>query len=390
MKSLTKLSIALAPMLGAYLSMQAAPVMMLGEEMALHFTGQAAIRSESNVLLRDSNKKSDMSYRYSPGIELDLGSVGVTDFNGKICYSYNVIEYNDLNDLDSENDDFNSVFNYKNANFKVSGGLVYREVQTPQDILSDENSIMVLEPGLLSRSVVNANAYAEWALSAKTKLGTGVTYADQNYSASGYSNYSSISVPVDFYYSLSAKTDLSLGYVYRPVFIGDGDSVDAVDSLLTLGLRGELMPKLTGYARFGWMGREGRSSSLSDKSGITMSASMNYEVSPLINVGTRIMRDLSFASLSGVSTIRTGLISKASYNISRQFSAGASVGYIKTEYQDNYDRDDDFIILGMSVSYHPNEYLNVTASYNHNANDSTIEASDYNNNILEVIASFRY
>ncbi|MFA5257594.1 MAG: outer membrane beta-barrel protein [Opitutales bacterium] len=392
MKSLTKLSLALAPMLGAFVSSQAAPVISLGDEMALHITGQASIRSESNVLLRSSNTKSDVAYQYTPGIELDIGSVGITDFNGRVSYRYHIIDYQDISDLDTNNNDFTSTFVYKNASLKATAALSYVELQTNTDVdYLDGSGLYSLQPGMVSRSVVNVSGYAEMSVSAKTKIGTGISYDGQNYiSGSGYSDFTSFSVPFDVYTAISPKTDVSIGYVYRPVSIGESSEVAAIDHKLSLGLRGELMPKLTGYASFGWIKRDARGAGVASKSGLSFNARLNYALSPLVDVGVRLMRDYSVSPISANTTTRTGLIFVGDYKIGRSFRAGAIMGYVKTEYLDFAGRTDDYLLAGVSMSYQPNEYLNVKASYTHNNNESSMANLDYGNNILEVVASLRY
>jgi len=382
----------MAPMLGVFAFAQAAPLTSLGDAMAMHVTGEAGIRSESNVLMRSSNEKSDVAYQFTPGVELDLGTAGISDVNGVISYRYHITDYSDLSDLNSRNNDLRSVISLKNADYKVTGSLSYIEMQTNQDVnIAEDNGVSSLQPGLVSRSVLDVSGYVEMSVSPKTKIGTGVGYNDQNYvNGSGYTDFSNYSMPFDVYMALTPKIDFTAGYLYRPVIVGQSDAVAATDHRVSLGLRGELMPKLTGYANIGFMKRNSRNEGMKGDSGMSLDARLNYAVSPLVNLGAKAMRDYSISPVSANTTTRTGLIINGDYKMSRMFGAGVTMGYIKTEYLDASNRTDDYLVAGLSMTYRPSEYLNVRASYTYNNNDSTAAALEYGNNILEVVASFRY
>ncbi|MBN1404846.1 MAG: outer membrane beta-barrel protein [Opitutales bacterium] len=390
MKSLTKLSIALAPMMGVFASAQAAEPITLADGITMHITGQVTMRSESNVLLRESNEDSDLSFDYTPGLELNIGKSGVTDLNGVVSYRYHIIEFSDNHSLDSRNDDFKTNLVYSNANFVAKGHLSYVELQTNQDVAElTSGGLLTIEPGRVSRSIINASAYGEMSISPKTKIGTGISYVRQNYIESlGYNDVAKMVVPVDLYLAVSPKTDFIVGASYGSLMLGDSNSSDANDFNLNVGVRGELMPKLHGSARVGWMSRDGRS--IEDQDGISFDADLKYDLTPLSTLTLRGMRDLSASSTSSQTTTRTGIIGYADFRLASVFQAGGNLGYIKTEYEDASGRDDDYMMAGAYVGYIPNEYVNVKLSYSYKDNDSNYNSVDYNNNVLEVVASFRY
>ncbi len=385
MKSLTKLSIALYPILGLVSTAQA-DVGELADSLKLHVTGQAILRSESNVTQRSTGEISDLSMEYVPGLELNIGKKGAA-LNAKVAVKYHIIEFNDQKDLNAENDDFSAVVNYKSAGLTSRAFLSYVEQQSNTDVYN--LNIASLEPGLVSRSEVNGGVYGELAVSPKTKLGTGFTYTDQNYVNAGYTGFSTLTIPVDLFMAISAKTDLVVGASYSPVKIGDNDSADAIDSRLTVGLRGEILPKVTGSARVGWMSREGRGN-LDDKNGISLEGNLMYSMSPLVDLNVKLMRGYSVSPTTSNTTLRTGVLTFANYKLSKQFNLGGSFGYIMTEYEDSSDRDDNYLTAGAYMTYAPNEYLNVRVAYTYNDNDSNKQSVDFKNSILSVSASFRY
>jgi len=389
MKSIQHLATLLTPVFCAGLSAQAA--FSAGDNVSLYFTGEAGAKYESNVMLVDSSReeKGDTVIFFNPGVILNAGKPGVTDFSAQAMYRYKVYSYCDLSDLDTENSDFSGSFTYKDASFKLTGAASYQEAQTNTD-LSGEDVADLLEPGRIERSIFNTNAYAEASISPKTKIGTGIAYSLQDYSYANYTDFSSISVPFDFYYAITPKTDISLGYQYRPVYVGSGDSQDALDQTISIGVRGDILPKLTGFFRIGLTNREYESSmGDDDDSGFSFSGTLSYEMSPLVKLGARLTWDYSVSPSSGNTTLRTGTGIVASYKMTETVSFGGNLSYYITDYVAD-DRDDNYLATGFFASYQPNEYFNVKAGYDYNLNESNRQAGDYSNNILQVVATFRY
>lgn len=72
-----------------------------------------------------------------------------------------------------------------------------------------------------------------------------------------------------------------------------------------------------------------------------------------------------------------------------ELGAGASVSYERIDYQ-NTARKDDFYVLAIYSTYVINQYLNLTAAYNYQWNDSNQDVSDFKANVVSVSLSFRY
>lgn len=389
MKSITHLTTLLTPVLFAGLSAQGA--LSVGENVSVFFTGEAGSRYESNVMMVDSSRqeKSDTVFYFTPGIILNAGKPGATDFSAQAMYRYKMYAYCDLSELDTQDNDFSSSFNYKNASFKLTGAANYLEAQTNTD-LSGADTADLLQPGRVDRSIFSANTYAEMSVSPKTKIGTGISYSLQDYSFYNYEDFSSISIPFDFYYSISPKTDISIGYQYRPIYVGSGDTKDALDQTVNIGIRGDILPKLSGFLRVGLTNRDYSDGSRgSDNTGLSFSGNLTYTMSPLFNVGVRLTRDYSVSPSSGNTTLRTGAGLLASYKMTSTVSFGGNISYYTTDYVSD-DRNDDYVAVGVFASYQPNEHFNVKVGYDYNLNDSNRQAGDYSDNILQASATFRY
>jgi polysaccharide biosynthesis protein VpsM len=385
MKSFTKLSIAFVPILGALATTQAA--ISLGEDASLFVSANAGFRSESNVLLTHDGETSDTAYLFTPGVELVLGKKDVSDLSANVAYRYHVISYADDSDLDAYNNDVAAYLNYNAPSLDVKGLFSYVEAQTNTQLW--DNSISDYEPGTVDRNILNASGYAEIEFGPKTKVGIGTAYMNQRYELDTYTDYSSISIPMDVYYSISPKLDLSVDGSYRTISVGDRNSRDVTDTSLMAGIRGSITPKITGFLRAGYVSRDAGDSGLSETSGLSMSGDLAYQINPKASMSLGLLRDLSISPVSGNTTERTGGSLRGLYSLTDTISLNARVIYYTTDYQDS-SRSDDYTVYGLGASYQPNKYVSFAANYDWASNDSDAVAADYSNDVLQVSVTIRY
>jgi hypothetical protein len=387
MKSFTKLSIALAPILGAFVSAQAA--FPIGDDASVYLLGSVSSRSETNVLLANKNEQSDTAFTFTPGVQLTLGKPGISDLAADLSYRYHIITYHEMDTLNVNDNDVIANANYSSGGFQVKGKFSYLDAQTNLDLLNGYDiSEYIAER--VDRRILNASGYAEVEVGGKTSIGTGVSYNDQNYAEnSDYTDFSSVSFPFDVYYSITPKFDLSADYVYRSVYVGGGDTTDATDQSISLGIRGKITPKLVGFLRAGYTNRDGTNSSLSDQSGATFSGDLSYAVTAKFNLGLNLIRDYSVSPIDVSSTTRTGGGLTGVLKLTNTISINARVIYYSTDYE-NYSRTDDYTVAGIGASYQPNQYLSISANFDSAVNDSDRNVADYDDNILQVVATVRY
>jgi len=384
MKQFTKLSIALVPMLGVFSATQAA--ISLGEDASLFVSASASARSESNVLLTHSNEVSDTAYTFTPGVDLTLGRPGMSDICANASYRFHFITYADNSDLNANDNEASASMSYNGASVDIKGYASYVEAQTNTQLFNI--STWDYEPGKVDRSILNASAYSEVEVGPKTKLGVGVSYLDQNYKLSGYTDYSTLTIPVDVYYSISPKIDLTVDGSYRFVTVGDNDE-DMADTSLMVGIRGVITPKISGFIRAGYVSRDAKDTGLSEDSGLSFNGDLSYAINPKASLGLSLFRDLSISPVSANTTQRTGFALKGSYSISKTIALRGSVTYYTTDYQ-GIDRDDDYTVAGVGATYSPNKYMTISADYNGVMNDSNVQSVDYKDNVLQVAVSVRY
>ena len=387
MKSLTKLSLAAG--IACTTALQAAPLLSLGDSIDVFFDGGATVRHESNVLRANTNEQSDTLFIFSPGFEVIAGRPGETDFGVRVLYRHNFLTYVDMDDLDADHPDFTLELSADSAFLSYRGSVRLYETQSTASL-----SIVDPTPGMVERAIKEFANYVEMELTPKSSIGTGFDYNQINYDRSspfGYTDYSNWAIPVDLYYEVTPKMDASIGYRYRSVNVGElsptGASQDAEDHFFNVGLRNELLPKLTGFAKVGFVRRELDVGGSDDS--FFASANLNYEVTPLLDVRLSGYRDFGVSQTGGSSTIRTGINVQGIYELSPVLSAAGTVGYAETDYRSGA-RNDDFYNLGVSLTYSPNQYFRVTGGYTYAKNSSTSSFYEFENNVLELSALFRY
>ncbi len=389
MKSLTKLSIALAAgaALPAFLS--GAPLVSFGDNLDLFINSKAGVRYETNPTLASENDddEGDAIFLFSPGVELVAGQRGVTDFSGSILYRHDFLIYAEQGELDTDNANLSATGTYSSEKLKVNSGLRFRETQTNYDL----SGLLVDVPtvGFVKRELLSITNYADYEISNKTSIGAGLNVSTTVYKDVGasYRDYETYSVPVDFYYAVTPKMDLSVGYRYRLL---QADP-DFNDHFFNVGIHNELAPKTRGSILIGYQYRDPEEKGRDDDSGLAIEANIDYLVSPLTTLSVTVSRDYNFSGAAGSSLQQTGGHITARHSLTPVLDATGSVGLYRYEYlKPGVDREDDYFNASAGLVYKPSNNFHLTATYVYYNNDSDLRDAKFRNNVVEVSALFRY
>ncbi len=394
---------------GLLAPVQAGPLVSIGDSVDVFFSGSSSVKWQSNVLYDENDEIEDLLFTLSPGFEVNVGR-GVSNLDLSIITSYDILRYDDLTDLDNELFHIKAVSSYKSTRWDVSGSVSYDEKQSSG---ADGNTNRL---GRLTESdELRANLEGEYRLSPKFSIGSGVKYSDLEYQDEpGIADRETTTIPLDIFYELSPKVDLSVGYQYRTsevgeVSIGDTtsgrftDSYDKTSHFINVGARGELLPKLTGFFKVGYRETDSDDSNIrSYDSGILtpskrngrsqstlgLDADLTYSVTPKVTSRLNLGRDFGVGG-EGQSTENTSVDVSATYSINMHYSASAFGGYTLREYTES-DNDDNIYRIGARLSYVPNEFWRFSAGYMYVENDSDRALQSYENHILDLSASLRY
>lgn len=355
----------------------AAPFLAIGENAELFLTTSSSVRFEDNIDFASANEQSDEIFEFTPGAELTFGKASL--LSGSFAIYERFIAYSDNTKYNDEL--FNALFNsvYEGAKLTAKANASYRELnQTTQDVQA-----------IISSTEIASGANAELALTEKTKIGAGIRYEERDYDPAGLADRTTYTIPLNYYFAIRPKLDLSAGVRYRSVDAQQAFS-DSEDFYFNVGARGEFTAKLTGSFNVGYTVRDADTAPgiESDDTLFGFNAGLAYAFSPKTQITLDASNDFDTGS-TGDGQEKSSLSLGANSMVSTTLSFRGSVTYQKTDYI-GFARTDDFLIYNIGATYVLNEHLNFSASYSHYNNDSDSPASEFSANVLSLSASFRY
>lgn len=405
-------------------SLEASPLVSIGDNTDIFFNGSSSLRSTSNVFRDNNNETSDIIWILSPGFELNVGR-GESNADFSVMTSYDIVRYQDEGDLDTELFHIKALGSYKTSRLDLSGSIAFDEYKTSS---GDTNIVQ----DLVEYDMTSANLDGEYRFSPKFSFGAGVRYSEKEYNTFNqfFADNDTTSLPFDLFYELTPKVDLSFGYTYS---MADIDAVDAKQEVgvvagvptlrvsqigaydrdshfFNIGARGNLLPKLSGFFKVGY-----RTRSVDDATFTFQDTNLITGVTGLVNTATRNRDDSGMLGLDadltwsatpkltamlglsrdfgvggeGQTTENTGFDLSARYLINSQFAASANFGYTMRDFT-NDDREDDQSNIGLRLSYSLNQYWQFSTGYTYTENDSTDSNRSYDDHTFDLSASLRY
>jgi hypothetical protein len=394
---------------------QAAPLVSIGDSVDVFFSGSSSVQWQSNVFYDEADEQDDIKFTVSPGFEVNAGR-GLSNLDLSIITRYDITRYDELSELDTEQFHIKAISSYRSSRWDVNGLVSYDENQSAG---KDGNTN---QKGRLTESEnIRANLNGEYRLSPKFSVGSGVNYSDRQYQdQESLADRESFKIPVDIFYELTPKVDLSVGYTYTATDVGEtkfGDTVngreegsyDQEGHFFNVGARGELLPKLAGFFKVGYRTSDSDDSSRvnyipplvpgptipttsttnrDSRGTMGLDASFTYSATPKLTTVFNLHRGFGVGGEGqGTTTTRANLT--ASYSINSNYSASANFGYTLREYETT-DREDNVYNTGFRLSYVPNRYWRFSTGYNYNENDSNAQGQSYEAHMVDLSASLRY
>lgn len=354
---------------------QAAPFMAIGDGAEVFLTGTLGIRSDDNILLGSgtaaSPEEEDIIFDITPGAELTFGKDA--QMSGALSVNVAISSYADNSRLNTELFSSNFRSSYDDGKLKMAFNAGFAEL--------NQNTVDVR--GLTRRDVFNAGGNAEVEVSQITSVGVGLQFNREDYKPRGYTDSDSLTVPVDFFYKWTPKTDLSVGYRYRDYQV-DTLGSDSNDHFFNVGARGEFTPKLTG--RFAVGVNQRRLDRGGDDTGLGLDASFTYEFSPKTSLRFGASNDFA-TSPQGQQQENFSINAGVDTKLSEEWSINAGLSFRATDYG---TRTDDFIEARIGTSYIVNANLRIVGAYQHSSYSTVQANSDFKSNIFSVAANFRY
>lgn len=352
------------------------PLLSFGPDVPLFLTATVSVRHDDNVLLSATDKVGDTIYLFAPGLDLHYtggeGSAGLT-------FSEQFSRYASNRNLDDQLANLVGSLGYHGGDSSFGASASY--VQTDQSTTTATNLDQTVK-----QTMEGASAYGEAALTAKTRLGVTPSFARTEFPEAGFTDSDVWTLPVDLYYVITPKTDLSVGYAYSKTKTQSG-SGDASSDFVNVGARGQFTEKLNGQVRVGL-------SELKQEIGpptklLGVESSLNYAYSPKTTFSLYVNNGFA-PSASGNETEDLSAGLTGGFALNSQWSASLSLGTSSTKYLTTPSRTDKFWNGSVSVSYIVTSHLNLQASYVYRKNTSTLEALTFDDSVATFTAACRF
>ena len=238
---------------------------------------------------------------------------------------------------------------------------------------------------LVQRDLYHADGTDEVSLTAKSSVSVGIAYDDTHYRAAGYDDYGYAEVPVNVYFKVEPKLDLSAGFRYRDNTVG-GNGIDSSDYFYNVGARGEFTPSLTGQFNVGYQRAVLDNGTKYD--GVGADSNFTYAADPKTTITLGVDNDFSYSALGQAFrdlAITLGFTSA----ISDQWSVNAQAGYTYYSYITSTQRD-DFYTARAGVSYMISRNVTVSASYTYAQDSSNITLDSFKDNLFSISGALRF
>jgi hypothetical protein len=347
----------------------AAPFLAIGDGAELFATGTVGVRADDNIFL-SNNKTSDTIFELTPGAEITFGKDA--QLKGALTLVDQFDSYASNTNLNTNlfSGDFRS--NYDDGKLKLGFATGYHEL----------NQNTVDNRGLTRRDVSNIAGNGETEISEITSLGGGITFTHSRYKRLGYGDSDDTVVPLNFYYKMTPKLDVSGGYQYRDFSTTVGR--DSTDNYFNVGARGEFTPLLTGQFRVGYLDR--KISGANDFSMLGLDGSLTFAMTPKSSLQLTAANTPD-TSPQGLQQKNFSLGANATFAIDDQWAANAGINYRAIKYPDHTD---DYVEGTLGGTYTINAYVKIIGAYVYRHNSSKFSSSEFTNNVFSLSGNLRY
>jgi hypothetical protein len=348
---------------------QAAPFLAIGDSAELFITGALAIRADDNVFL-DQSGTDDVIFDVTPGFDLTYGKDA--QVSGSVTAGVAFSNYSDNSNLNTTLFSSSFISRFDDGKMKLGFNIGFNELnQNSPDIR-----------GLTRRDAFSTGGNAEVQISQKTSVGAGLSFSHDNYKRASYTDSDALTVPVNFYYELTPKLDLSVGYRFKDYQVDIGP--DSVDNHFQVGARGEFSPKLTGNFGVGLGVRE--LSPGGNKNLLSLDASFAYELTPKTRMQLGASNDFG-TTPQGQQQENFSLNASLVNNLTEEWSVNGGLSYRATDYG---SRVDDYWEANLGAAYIVNASVRVVGAYVFRNYVSVLSSSEFSNNVFSVAANLRY
>jgi hypothetical protein len=367
---------------------QSSPLLEVEDYLNIFFDGSSSLVWQSNIFYDDSTEKDETMLIISPGLAAELGS-RASSFNAYIQANYELQRFAKRSRLNDDYFHFDAIASYENARYSINASYSFDEEQTT----AGEQGASISESEFIGMDLTNAHLFVNYVLSPKFSFEPGVRYHDREYKdeKDRLADVESYSIPLDVFYELTPKVDLSFGYEYTFEEVGIYTVEDFHRELnyLNVGARGDLLSKLKGSFRVGYRSVNPEGSNRNSDKTLGIDTNVTYFATPKLTARLRLNRGFEVGS-EGQSVEDTSMKWDFTYAISNNYSALFFTDWTYRQFKDGLDGKDLLHRTGLRLAYKLNQYWNFGSGYTYFENDSNRNGQGFVNHILDISAALRY
>lgn len=377
-----------------HLTLVGSSLIQVGDAISVSMDSSATYKHSSNILKTDTNEQSDGIYIISPGAVVNFGKPG-TVFDLELKAKYDIISYQDHSNLDinlskvylngsySPSDLSNSSFSYSNV-----------EDRTARSDLSSSSGSSLVETFTELASFSTTYRY-----SPKLAFSLGANYVDLTYDtdADKLAAKKSITIPFNLSYQYSNKLSVIYGVEVTDTQVGERTAYsqpayDTNSLYYNLGLRGSILPKLSGQFNVGY-----RTLSFStvtdDINALGATSALTWTMTPKLRSTLNFRKDFDAAG-NGNTHRYTKLNLSTVYSINSEFKLSLNLGHTAKHfrsnsliYGDTSSREERLRNFSLNLHYIPSENYSFIAGYNAVRSDAI---DDYDLREFRLTAKIKY
>ena len=270
----------------------------------------------------------------------------------------------------------------------------------------------VLEQDLVSYTYLTTGANVRYNHSPKFGTGIGASWNYRTYQGNGssggqnnqpYRDLSTLPIYARAFYIYSEKLDFFTEYNYSKTQSHNGDSnsslLDSSTHRVSLGVQGELSPKLTGDANIGYI-RQLYDGPFPGQGSLSLGSGLQWVLNRKSSVSFNLNRGFT-PSAQGYTMLNTSSSISLNHRFTDNVSGSANISYGMSDYTyadtaslgSTRSSSMDNLGFGLNLSRKLNEYLNVSGGYNFSYFDRGTPygtSENYNRHLIRVDLNGRF
>ena len=383
-----------------HLTLVGSSLIQVGDALSVNLDSSVSYRHSSNILKSQTSELSDVTYLYTPGAVMNFGKAG-TALDLKLSTYYNILKYKDYSDLD-----INLLKVYLNGSYnphpKVSNNFSFSHIEgeSAKSELSLDDA-----PALVETTTKQASFLTNYRYSPKVSFSLGVRQSEFSYDtySDQLSSRKSVNIPLDLIYHMSNKLSVFYGISLTKTEVSDRialfqggkflmPSYDTDSTYFNLGLKGSIMPKLTGQFSVGYHTLS-FSTNTNDFNAFGAISALTWTFSPKLRTTLNYTRDFDAAGNGSTYRSSRALLSTV-YSLDYDMKLALNIGNTDKYFKSNTarkgeetGRSEKLDNVSLDLHYNPSENYSFIMGYNLIRSDAL---RDYDLNVFKLTAKIKY